>query len=67
MTVQIDRYEIKDEKSPKMLVYDNKLQKFIVSVNTSIAEVNLALAEIILAELNTGNYEEDDEDEEGSP
>lgn len=58
MTVKIDRYELSEEKSPKIIIKDNKLQKNICSVNTLDKEHNLELARIILEELNTGKYEE---------
>ena len=61
-TVKIDKYVLKTEKSPKIIIFDNELQKNIVSVNTLIAENNLALAQMILLELNTGKYEPVDED-----
>ena len=57
MSVKIDKYVIIDEKSPKMIIFDKDNQKNIVSVNTLDSEINLALAEIILDELNTGKYE----------
>jgi len=59
MTVQIDRYELNEEQSPKIIIFDNKLQKHICSVNTLDKEHNLALAGILLDELNTGKYEEE--------
>lgn len=61
-SVKIDKYVLKTEKSPKIIIFDNDLQKNIVSVNTLNNENNLLLAEMILAELNTGKYEvvEDD-------
>lgn len=60
--VKIDKYVLVTEKSPKVIVFDNSIQRNIVSVNTLSDEHNLALAEMILAELNTGKYEvvEDD-------
>ena len=61
MSVKIDRYEIVDDKSPMMKVYDNKLQKTIATVNINNKEYNIALAQILLDELNTGHYEEEDE------
>ena len=61
-TVKIDKYVLKEEKSPKIIIFDNELQKNIVSVNTLVAENNLALAQMILLELNTGKYEPVDED-----
>ena len=61
-TVKIDKYVLKTEKSPKIIIFDNELQKNIVSVNTLVAENNLALAQMILLELNTGKYEPVDED-----
>lgn len=59
MSVMIDRYEISDEKSPKIIIFDNKLQRNIVSVNTLDKDINLLLAEMILEELNTGKYEDE--------
>lgn len=61
MTVKIDRYELKLEQSPKMIIFDNKLQMNIASVNTKDRDNNERLAQILLDELNTGHYEEDDE------
>ena len=61
MTVKIDRYQIRFEKSPKIVVFDNKLQKNICSLNTLKKDDNVALAQIVLDELNTGNYEEEDD------
>lgn len=61
MSVQIDRYELNGEQSPKILVLDKKTNSFICSLNTVNKEYNLALANILLDELNTGKYEEDDE------
>ena len=55
----IDRYELNDEASPKIIVFDNKLQRNICSVNTLDKENNILLANILLDELNTGKYEED--------
>ena len=60
MTVQIDRYELKEEASPKIIVFDNKLQRNICSVNTLDKENNVLLANILLDELNTGKYEENE-------
>ena len=59
MSVMIDRYELNDEASPKIIVFDNKLQRNICSVNTLDKENNILLANILLDELNTGKYEED--------
>ena len=59
MTVKIDRYEIIEKESPKVIIYDNKLQMSIASIYTKIKEYNIALAQIILDELNTGHYEEE--------
>ena len=59
MSVKIDRYELKFEQSPKIIVFDNKLQRNICSVNTLDRDNNVLLATILLNELNTGNYEED--------
>ena len=61
-SVKIDKYVLKDEKSPRVLIFDKEIQQNIVSVNTLNNENNLLLAEMILAELNTGKYEvvEDD-------
>ena len=61
-SVKIDKYVLKDEKSPRILIFDKEIQQNIVSVNTLNNENNLLLAEMILAELNTGKYEvvEDD-------
>lgn len=61
MSVKIDRYEIKYEKSPKIIIFDNKLQRNICSVNTTDKDHNVRLSEMILSELNTGNYEESEE------
>ena len=59
MTVKIDRYEIIEKESPKVVIYDNKLQMSIASIYTKVKEHNMSLAQIILDELNTGNYEEE--------
>ena len=59
MTVKIDRYEIIEKESPKVVIYDNKLQMSIASIYTKVKEYNMSLAQIILDELNTGNYEEE--------
>ena len=61
MSVKIDRYELKFEQSPKIIIFDNKLQMNIASVNTKNKDNNISLAQILLDELNTGHYEEDDE------
>ena len=58
MSVKIDRYELKFEQSPKIIIFDNKLQMNIASVNTKDKENNVSLAQILLDELNTGKYEE---------
>lgn len=58
MTVKIDRYELVVKES-KVIIYDNKLQMSIASIYTKVKEYNIALAQIILDELNTGHYEED--------
>ena len=60
--VKIDKYVLVTEKSPKVIVFDNSIQRNIVSVNTLSDEDNLALAEMILAELNTGKYEPVEDD-----
>ena len=60
MSVKIDRYELKFEQSPKIIIFDNKLQMNIASVNTKDKDNNVSLAQILLDELNTGHYEEDD-------
>ena len=60
MTVKIDRYELVVKES-KVVIYDNKLQMSIASIYTKVKEHNMSLAQIILDELNTGHYEEDDE------
>lgn len=60
--VKIDKYVLVTEKSPKVIVFDNSIQRNIVSVNTLSDEHNLALAEMILAELNTGKYEPVEDD-----
>lgn len=65
-TVKIDKYVLKTEKSPKIIIFDNDLQKNIVSVNTLNNENNLLLAEMILAELNTGRYEVVEDDGESN-
>ena len=57
MTVKIDRYELIVKES-KVVIYDNKLQMSIASIYTKVKEFNMSLAQIILDELNTGNYEE---------
>ena len=62
MSVLIDRYVLNLENSPKVLIYDKKLERVICSVNTLDRENNVALGNILLDELNTGEYEEDDED-----
>ena len=59
MTVKIDRYEIIEKESPKVVIYDNKLQMSIASIYTKVKEHNMSLAQIILDELNTGHYEEE--------
>ena len=59
MSVQIDRYELNLENSPKVIIYDKKLERNIGSVNTLDKENNITLANILLDELNTGKYEED--------
>ena len=61
MSVKIDKYRLIDEKSPKIIIYDNELQRNIISVNTVDVDNNLALAGMILEELNTGKYEVDDD------
>lgn len=58
MTVKIDRYELIVKES-KIVIYDNKLQMSIASIYTKVKEHNMSLAQIILDELNTGNYEEE--------
>ena len=58
MSVKIDRYELIVKES-KVVIYDNKLQMSIASVYTNVKEYNMSLAQIILDELNTGNYEEE--------
>ena len=62
MSVLIDRYVLNLENSPKVLIYDKKLERVICSVNTLDRENNVALGNILLDELNTGKYEEDEED-----
>jgi hypothetical protein len=57
MSVKIDRYQLNYEKSPKIIIFDNKLQKNICSVNTLDKDNNELLAQILLDELNTGKYE----------
>ena len=59
MSVKIDRYEIIEKESPKVVIYDNKLQMSIASIYTKVKEYNMSLAQIILDELNTGHYEEE--------
>ena len=59
MSVKIDRYEIIEKESPKVVIYDNKLQMSIGSIYTKVKEHNMSLAQIILDELNTGHYEEE--------
>lgn len=59
MSVKIDRYELKFEQSPKIIVFDNMLQRNICSVNMLDRDNNVLLVTILLNELNTGNYEED--------
>ena len=59
MTVKIDRYELVVKES-KVVIYDNKLQMSIAGIYTKVKEHNMSLAQIILDELNTGNYEEDE-------
>ena len=63
-SVKIDKYVLKDEKSPRILIFDKEIQQNIVSVNTLNNENNLLLAEMILAELNTGKYEPVEDDVE---
>lgn len=58
MTVQIDRYALYETQSPKVIIYDKELERNICSVNTLNRENNIALANILLDELNTGKYEE---------
>ena len=58
MSVKIDRYELIVKES-KVVIYDNKLQMSIASIYTKVREHNMSLAQIILDELNTGNYEEE--------
>ncbi len=58
MTVQIDRYVIYETQGPKIVIYDKELERNICSVNTLNRENNVALANILLDELNTGKYEE---------
>lgn len=60
MSVLIDRYVLNLENSPKVLIYDKKLERVICSVNTLDRENNVALGNILLDELNTGKYEEED-------
>ena len=60
MSVLIDRYVVDVEQSPRVLIYDKKLERTICSVNTLDKENNVALANILLDELNTGRYEEED-------
>jgi len=62
MSVLIDRYVLNLENSPKVLIYDKMLERVICSVNTLDRENNVALGNILLDELNTGKYEEDEED-----
>jgi hypothetical protein len=59
MSVLIDRYVLNLENSPKVLIYDKKLERVICSVNTLDRKNNVALGNILLDELNTGRYEED--------
>ena len=59
MSVKIDRYELIVKES-KVVIYDNKLQMSIASIYTKVKEYNMSLAQIILDELNTGHYEEDE-------
>jgi hypothetical protein len=59
--VMIDKYVVKDEKSPRIIIFDNELQKSICSFNTLNVEWNRALADILLDELNTGKYEDEDD------
>ena len=59
MSVKIDRYELIVKES-KVVIYDNKLQMSIASIYTKVKDHNMSLAQIILDELNTGNYEEDE-------
>lgn len=61
MSVKIDRYELKFEQSPKIIVFDNKLQRNICSVNMLDRDNNVLLATILLDELNTGKYEDEGE------
>ena len=44
MSVKIDRYELKFEQSPKIIIFDNKLQMNIASVNTKDKENNVSPA-----------------------
>lgn len=59
MTVKIDRYEIIVKENSRIIIYDNKLQMSIASFYTKVKDNNLSLAQIVLDELNTGNYEEE--------
>ena len=59
MSVKIDRYELVEKESPKVVIYDNKLQMSIASIYTKVKEYNMSLAQIILDELNTCHYEEE--------
>lgn len=62
MSVKNDKYVLKFEQSPKVIIFDNMLQRNICSVNTLNKENNEVLAEILLNELNTGKYEEEELD-----
>ena len=59
MSVQIDRYVIYEEQSPRVIIYDRELERNICGITTLNRENNIALANILLDELNTGKYEEE--------
>ena len=63
MTVKINRYEIIDDiylpgESTGKAIYDFLTHQIIISIRTNNTELNQIFAEILLNELNTGNYEE---------
>jgi hypothetical protein len=62
-SVKIDKYVIRDEKSPRIIIFDKELQLTICSFNTLVEEWNRALAGVVLDELNSGDYEVIDDEE----
>ena len=67
MTVKINRYVIKGGKyysrsGKSKIIFDYLTNCEICSFDTNNEELNQLLAEIVLAELNTGKYEKIDGD-----